>query len=76
MKASYQEAVMLATSRRSDPAGHVRLSVAERRQYRRNAVNAEATLTINNEVYSAELLDISTGGAQLRCSVVPRAWHG
>ncbi|MCK9993206.1 MAG: hypothetical protein Dbin4_01726 [Alphaproteobacteria bacterium] len=72
MKSSYREAATLASSRRSDPTGHVRLSVAERREYRRNPVKADAMLTINNEVYSAELLDISTGGAQLRCAVVPR----
>jgi len=60
-------------TRRRDPAGHVRMSVAERRQYWRGAVTLSATLKINSESFSAELVDISAGGAQLRCSVVPRA---
>jgi|GWRWMinimDraft_1066009.scaffolds.fasta_scaffold00615_2 hypothetical protein len=60
-------------TRRRDPAGHVRLSVAERRQYRRGAVTLSATLKINDESFSAELVDISVGGAQLCCSVVPGA---
>jgi len=60
-------------TRRRDPAGHVRMSAAERRQYRRGAVALSATLKINSESFSAELVDISAGGAQLRCSVVPGA---
>jgi hypothetical protein len=50
----------------------VRLSVSERRQFKRDAIAMRATLRINQESYSAELLDISVGGAQLRCSLVPR----
>lgn len=59
-------------TRRRDPVGHVRMSVAERRQYRRGALALSAALKINGETFSAELVDISAGGAQLRCSVVPR----
>ncbi len=60
-------------ARRGDPTGHVRMSVAERREFRRDSVALRAALKINSESFSAEILDISAGGAQLRCSVVPRA---
>lgn len=69
---SYQFESVNAIRRREDPVAHVRMSSSERRQYRRNVVDLEVTLNINNESFSAELLDISTGGARLRCSVVPR----
>jgi PilZ domain len=73
MKMSHQSGGLLPATRRGDPAGHVRLSVSERRQYRRDAPLLQTTLRINDEAYSAELLDISTGGARVRCSVVPKA---
>lgn len=59
-------------SRRGDPTGHIRLSVAERRVYRRGVISAQINLKIQNENYPGELVDISAGGAQLRCSVVLR----
>lgn len=72
MKLSQQAGGLLPATRRGDPAGHVRLSASERRQYRRDAPLLQTTLRINDEAYSAELLDISTGGARVRCSVVPK----
>jgi PilZ domain len=72
MKLSHLTGGLLPATRRGDPAGHVRLSVSERRQYRRDAPVLQTTLRINDEAYSAELLDISTG-ARIRCSVVPKA---
>lgn len=57
--------------RREDNTRHVRLSVTERREFWRGSCALSATLILNNEAFSAELLDISAGGAQLRCSVVP-----
>ncbi len=73
MKLSHITGGMMPATRRSDPAGHIRLSVSERRQYRREAPVLQTTLKINDEAYSAELLDISSGGARVRCSVVPKA---
>ncbi len=73
MSAAQKSSGAGARSRREDPAGHVRMSVAERREFQRNRVVLQAKLKINGESFSAELLDISTGGAQLRCSVVPGA---
>lgn len=62
-----------APTRRSDPIGYVHLRGAERRVYRRGTISAPATLKIHGENFSVELVDISVGGAQIRCSVVPAA---
>ena len=62
-----------AITRRSDPAGHVRMSATERRFYRRGRIATPATMKFHDESFTVELVDISAGGAQLRCSVVLRA---
>jgi len=67
---------LMPHTRRGDPTGHVRMSVSERRQHNRGELALEASMKINNESYSAEILDISSGGARLRCSVVPRNGAG
>lgn len=72
MNIPHQIKSLMPVTRRGDPTGHVRMSVSERRQNRRGELSLEASLKINNETYSAEILDISSGGARLRCSVVPR----
>ncbi len=72
MKAGGRTSLAGTASRRGDPNGHVRLSAAERRNYRRSAVTMPALIRLTSEVYEANLIDISPGGAQLRCSVVPR----
>lgn len=58
--------------RRIDPAAHVRLHAAERRRHRRGEIHLHAVLRYESEVFVAQLTDISAGGAQLRCSLVPR----
>lgn len=73
MEHAHRGSHVAAFSRRGDPIGHVRMSVSERRLYRRGRIAADATIKIHDETFSAELLDISAGGARLRCSVVPRA---
>ncbi|MGK2871399.1 MAG: PilZ domain-containing protein [Alphaproteobacteria bacterium] len=72
MSAAWQSSDFGARALRRDAARHVRLSVAERRQFKRGLVALHVNLKINGETFSAELLDISAGGAQLRCSIVPR----
>ncbi|MFZ5834872.1 MAG: PilZ domain-containing protein [Pseudomonadota bacterium] len=73
MEYAHQSSHMAALSRKGDPIGHVRMSLSERRQYQRGRIAAEARVKIHDETFAAELLDISAGGARLRCSVVPRA---
>ena len=58
--------------RRIDPAAHVRLHAAERRRCRRGRIHLHVILKYENESFAAHLTDISEGGAQLRCSLVPR----
>ena len=58
--------------RRIDPAAHVRLHAAERRRHRRGEIHLHAVLRYEKEAFAAHLTDISAGGAQLRCSLVPR----
>lgn len=58
--------------RRIDPAAHVRLHAAERRRHRRGEIHLHAVLRYESEAFVAQLTDISAGGAQLRCSLVPR----
>lgn len=72
MEMSHQFSSQLPLTRRGDPIGHVRMSVSERRKYRRDELSLSVTLTMNGESYSAEITEISAGGAQLRCSIVPK----
>jgi len=73
MEQAHRDSHMTAFSRRGDPIGHVRMSVSERRLYRRGRIAVDASIKIHDESFSAELLDIFAGGARLRCAVVPRA---
>lgn len=61
-----------SNTRRSDPAGHVPVSIPERRRFSRGVIASEIRLHMDEEYYTAELIDISAGGAQLRSPVVPR----
>lgn len=72
MKTAQPSSQSGAYSRRGDPTGHIRMSVTERRNHRRGAITSQAKLIIRNESYTAVIVDISAGGAQVRCTVVPR----
>ena len=76
MKTANNSSEMDARPRRGDPARHVRLSLSERRRFQRGAIGVRASLIIQNESYTADILDISAGGAQLRCPVVLRPGAG
>lgn len=58
--------------RRSDSASHVRTGIPERRRFSRGVIASEIRLHLDDEYYTAELIDISAGGAQLRSLVVLR----
>ena len=61
-----------ARVRETDPASHVRMTVSERRKFARGVFSWNARLRLGTDVFSADLIDLSAGGARVCSSLVPR----